>query len=217
MLPLVLLLDIDGTILGDATQHACALEMCDLMGWPRKRVQEDLVSKRDVLLRPHFAHFMKTLAGSSVECFVYTAASPAWAQVATRAIEQCTGIKLNRPVFNRRHCVVTELGLFKSIDRVLPLVYNALKHRYILSNVSQLRDKVLLIDNNRTIYPYWDQRIMVCPSFVSAAPCDLLHLLTSTDHPKLASILAKYRLNSKVSTDAHDIFWWKLAHILSQR
>lgn len=206
--PIIFLLDMDGTIVGDATLQLCQADINKALGVPFKFNVTGLV-------RPHLESFLKTMKGESAEFFVYTAADPAWAACVIQAVEKDIGFKFNRPIFARPACIKTTNGYKKSISKVLPRVRTALKKRYALA---ELERRVVLVDNNKTIVPEHDSRFIMCPTYDAFSPRDVLakleHAAISEHHDKISATLHKYGFIPKHTyrNDA-EFLWSYYAHL----
>jgi hypothetical protein len=187
--PPVFLLDMDGTFIGDATHQLCQSEVYKAVGITYKH-------NIDSLVRPHFESFVKGLMNEcNAEFFVYTAADPTWALGVIRAVEKSIGFKFNRPIFARNDCTKTPSGYKKSIPRVLPKVYATLRRRYKVT-LADLDRNIVLLDNNKTIFPEDDNRFMLCPTYDAFTPRDVLTkvepAVVAQHHTTISAILFKY-------------------------
>lgn len=151
MIPYVIFLDLDGTIVGDVSDH--------LNDWLiDKKVRE--ISGRSAhtnfskhlkwslengLMRPHFSEFMHTVFSQhGIEVFIATMSTKDWATVMIKNIEYVVGKKFSRPIFSRE---TFETGR-KSLTVMRPHVFAVLKKKYAeLKHPDQLNGRMLLIDN----------------------------------------------------------------------
>jgi hypothetical protein len=220
--PLVVLLDLDGTLVGKVSSVLCEyqlLQQLSLLSGPgirrpasapaasapasaavqtvQERVLRDaIVSRlRYGIIRPNVLRFCKEV-GPRVELFVYTASDAAWANFFVPCVEAALGIKFNRPIFTRDQC---SRDMRKSIDRLLPQISRSLRRRYPAAAAS-LRDRVLLVDNTPDVMaaPVEASRVVVCPTYGYSYNYDVLrHVpvdLLHTGFERIAPMLERYGL-----------------------
>lgn len=133
--PRVLLLDIDGTVIGRIASAVCEHTILTMSAarsiddvvvvTPSARkaaervMRASLVSRlRHGIIRPGFDEFCRQATattanaattatlGAPIELFVYTAAEDRWATFIVSCIESAIGVRFNRPLFTRRDCIV---------------------------------------------------------------------------------------------------------------
>ena len=184
---LIVLLDLDGTMVGSVT---CAAAEHDLLrsvsqkdGPARIRAaRSDLIARmRFGIIRPGLQAFCRQAdAAHGVELFVYTASDDAWAAHIVPCVEAALGVRFNRPVLSRRHCVQHRT---KSLARVAPVLARGLRGRYpglAALKGAALRDAVVrravLVDNTPGILgdPAEHGRLIVCPTYAYAYVYDVL-------------------------------------------
>lgn len=171
-LPLVLLIDLDGTTVGPIDHmimeydlHKRASDHKTLKPAIRRQMVERL---QQGVLRPHFGEFAR---GCPCEMFVYTAGTPEWASFIVPCIEMASSIertpfRFNRPIFARDQCFLAGDGQYrKSIEKVRPKIYRALRSRYpALTSPRLLKDRVLLIDNTPGVLVE-SSYMLLCPTY----------------------------------------------------
>lgn len=171
----VILLDIDGTILGDVSwlvyEHSAIYEYNRLTSGPRIRPMASYTHAdlEGGLIRPYFEFFIKTLKRrySEVEFFIYTASEPAWAEHIVTKLENVINFKFNRPLFTRSQCRITSTGQFvKSLDVVQAAIVRRLKHAPIRS--------IILIDNTPEVLLQHRQHQVLCPTYDFKLCLDML-------------------------------------------
>ena len=206
--PLILLLDMDGTLIGDTTLQVCRNEIGRLIKRKCRTLDDELSSG---ILRPHFESFVKTIKTryQNIEIYIYTAADRQWANVMINCIECCLGMKFNRPLFCREHCIIENGTVIKSTSRILPIIYKKLKGKYNLKVQDALYKQVVLIDNSYVIISNERHKFIKCPSYEYFSPCDVISGLSDLDIDShiggITSILSKYKLISGEQTEA-----WKV-------
>lgn len=211
-MPKVVLLDIDGTLVGRVSSAACEIELLRSTGGatgPRLRAaRADLIARlRYGIIRPHVDAFCRQAAASrDVELFIYTASEDRWAAHLVPCIEAALGVRFNRPILSRKNCVrgcagSPAEGCQKSISKVLPLLAKALRKKYpSVRGPEDLRNRVVLVDNTHNVLadPHERARLIVCPTYNYNYTFDVLsHLDVNAlhrSHGKIAPILSSYGL-----------------------
>ena len=180
--PLVVLLDLDGTLAGRVTSVLCEYDVYKSMGKPRgmpKHVRDSIVSRlRYGIIRPYVIDFCRGVAdmGAGIELFVFTASENTWANFFIPCMESALGVRFNRPIFTRNHCIINQIpmpsgggglpegrkkksdasvpmfmggvSVLKSISKLRPLIVRSLRGRYPgVRSPEDLVDRVILVDN----------------------------------------------------------------------
>lgn len=177
--PIVIVLDIDGTIVGDITYQVCEWELLHSVQ-PSKLKAFKQTLMRDLangLIRPHFADFATSLRSyhENVELFIYTASDDKWAQFLIPCIEQVTGIAINRPIFSRKHCIPTGGSINKSLNDIAPTIHSRLKKKYgaDLPPMKLMMRSMCIIDNNNVLTDA-QHKCVLCPTYSYIHPYDVL-------------------------------------------
>ena len=205
-LPLVVMLDLDGTMVGRVGSLLCEYDLHTSARAPgggktrgRKRavpksVRDSIVARLGWgVIRPHLVRFCKGV-GPGVELFVYTASDATWASFIVPCVEASLGVRFNRPIFTRKDCVTSHaaLGFRKSIEALKPALVRSLRSRYpALRTPADLRDRVLLVDNTPQVMadPRESARIVACPTYDYQCNYDVLsHIDVGTLHNEYRSI-----------------------------
>lgn len=166
--PLVILLDIDGTLLGDISPQVIMYELGNrLKGQTRlpftgKHIEDRLQSG---VVRPYFKSFIKDLQEYGVEFFIYTASEKKWAEYIIKLIEKSNGVKFNRPLFTRDNCDTVNGEVQKSIQRVLPQVVKTLKKKYPGVTQGSLRNMVMAVDNTQVYNASESKFLLHCKTY----------------------------------------------------
>ena len=129
LLPLVMLLDMDGTLVGKVGSVLCEYDLHRTLGAAaapasaaasarpktasvasptvHKGLRDAIVARlRYGIIRPHVLEFCRgATAIPGVELYVYTASEAWWAAFFVPCIEAALGVRFNRPIFSRDHCV----------------------------------------------------------------------------------------------------------------
>lgn len=202
--PLVILLDLDGTVLGDITPQVIVYEMleeckkvhgCKVGG---KLPSHDLSTKlTSGVVRPNFDRFFNDITRKGMEVFVYTASEKKWAEHIVKQIEKTYDLKFNRPIFTRNHCMFIDKDYKKSIRTVRTSIVRTLNKKYHAHwTEDSLRDHVLIIDN-RPVYSTTDLKYMVqCPTYTYAIPENIPSIITPKVYDQFSKqvhgVLQKY-------------------------
>lgn len=165
--PLVLFVDIDGTLIGDVTPQVCEWELI-MTHDPSKlpMFRNHLIEVLRVgLLRPNIADFLSSLRDKRIEFFIFTASDTHWANFLVPCIEKVIDFKFNRPIFTRSQCISANMDLNKSLDKVLPTVTKKLKLKYSGVSEKALKQRIAIIDNNNVLIQSEMQRCINCPTY----------------------------------------------------
>lgn len=167
--PVVFLIDLDGTIQGNVHPQVVEYELIRKFNMmTNSKVKYNLRNLHtDIsrgLIRPHFKNAMLNIKKkhAHVEFFVYTASSDTWANFLLPNIIKVVFNKrnpINKPFLTRSHCVLD--GRMKSIEKVKPIVANALRSRYPDATFKH----IFLIDNNIVLQEKELNRLIYCPSY----------------------------------------------------
>lgn len=204
--PRVLLLDIDGTLVGKVNAAVCEYELTRIATGGKKKkngsgqdntknngagttsckaAKDALVCRlRYGIIRPHVLAFCKhmQLTAENTELFIYTASDCEWAAFFVPCIEAALGVKFNRPVFSRKHCINiapsgdSQPDYRKSIAKVAPAIYGRLRKKHGLKSVYDLNDSIVLIDNTPGVMldTAENSKLVVCPTYAYTYWYDVL-------------------------------------------
>lgn len=176
-LPIVFVLDWDGTIAGkvefqsQAFSLAQSLKKQGIRPKPLPSVLQSF-SPKSKLIRPGLASFMhameKFYQSQDVYFFIYTASEKSWATYEINLVEKQFGIRFMRPIFTREDCVVDQGGQYrKSLTKVFPRICRALAKTRALSTNEKtylLENNLILIDNN-AVYTDRPDKLLLCPDY----------------------------------------------------
>jgi hypothetical protein len=202
--PLVIIIDLDGTIIGDISPQIMTFELFKSLkssGYKFSYDMSDLRTKlKSGLVRPYFDSFIKTLSSSlPVEFFVYTASEKNWAEIVIKNIESSYDFKFNRPIFARQYCLYSEKDreYKKSISLIRPNIIKFLKKKYGVSFTKQDLEKNTLIVDNNNVYHQNDQKhLLLCPTYNYRVPENLVSMIKPDTYRKyhqlINSSLKKY-------------------------
>lgn len=166
----VLLLDIDGTMVGDVHYQVCQYDVSNAIT-QHSQIKMNVIdyqhqlqlALKEGLLHPDLKMFLNNHK-KSFRYFVYTASERDWAITLVSCIEKVLGIRFKRPLFTRNDCFGDDLT--KNIDSVRERVKATIENGR--QNV-RVRN-IFLIDNNKTLNrqkkmlihcPSYDRRVLV--------------------------------------------------------
>ena len=184
----IVILDLDLTLIGVGTVALCYYLICHDMDVENKtksfteQAKHDIVGAlRNGLCRPFLDIFIRNMqeAYPDVEFFVYTASKDPWATLMVECVEECYGIKFNRPIFSRtQHTIFGIKVLALIIDDIQTVLQ--LKHKQHVS-IDCVYNQIIVIDDN--IRAFDDEndirRVIVCPKYDKFAMMDIPSLLPS--------------------------------------
>jgi hypothetical protein len=163
--PLVFIIDIDGTIIGNIINQLIIYEF----KYDHINIHysfKELFDRFDKgLIRPYFDTFIKNTKRRlpHSEFFFYTASEDRWGLFIANAIEKYYNIRFNRPIFTRKYCFSTGSDFKKSLKHITPHLKRTLQKKY--GKNLDLTNRVLLIDN-RQVYQSSDQTsLLICPTY----------------------------------------------------
>lgn len=191
-IPLIIIIDLDGTIIGDISPQIMTFDLVKnfkLAGYKFTHDIADLRSKlKSGLVRPYFSTFMTNLAKSiPVEFFVYTASEKSWAELVIKNIEATHNIKFNRPIFARQYCVYSEKDreYKKSLSLIRPSIIKFLKRKYHVSFTKHdLQKNIMIIDNSNVYHSNDQQNLLLCPTYNYRVPENVLTFIKEDQYKK---------------------------------
>lgn len=196
MLPRVILIDLDGTLIGKVNCLVCEYDLAHALDKKKvKAVRDAVISRlRYGIIRPHFHAFCKyvqqTVDREGYELFVYTASEAKWASFLVPCIEAALNVKFNRPLFTRNNCIGPECK--KSVAKIMPTIFSRLRKRYpAMTHVRDLYPRVILVDNTPTVLGQDDAfRLVHSPTYAYNYVYDVLARLdVDTVHRRFAHII----------------------------
>ncbi len=203
-LPLIIVIDLDGTIIGDITPQIMTYELVKnfkLAGYKFTHDLVDLRSKlKNGLVRPYFEAFISSISKNiPVEFFIYTASEKSWAELVIRNIELTYNIKFNRPIFARQYCVYSEKDreYKKSLSLIRPSILKFLKRKYHISYTKHDLEKSIMIIDNTNVYHSNDQKhLIMCPTYNYKVPENIVSFIKHDQYKKhhliINNSLSKY-------------------------
>jgi hydroxymethylpyrimidine pyrophosphatase-like HAD family hydrolase len=183
--PLIIFLDLDGTIIGPIDNQIAEWEIVNQLnksikkfGIHHKQIPYNVKSLRTNLkkniIRPGFKKFLNSFSKKDVQFFIYTASTYDWATFIVKNIEEALGIKMNRPIFARNSCIEESPQMYiKSLKKVMPKAKKSLSSIYSEEELDNAR--CILIDNNNTLIYDEVDLLYRCSTYNGMAPySDLL-------------------------------------------
>lgn len=171
-IPLVVLLDIDGTLIGDITPQVIMYELKQRakLSYNNKSLQEKLKSG---IIRPNFKMFFNDLKEHGVEFFIYTSSEKKWAEHIVKQIEVTCDVKFNRPIFARNYCHMVNGDYKKSISTVKGAIVKTLKKKYNNITANSLKNMIMAIDNNMVYEGNDKKNLLLCDTYNFQMPENL--------------------------------------------
>lgn len=209
--PLIIIIDLDGTIIGDITPQIMTFDLAKnfkMAGYKFTHDLADLRSKlKNGLVRPYFDAFLLGVSKSiPVEFFIYTASEKSWAELVIKNIELTYNIKFNRPIFARQYCVFSEKDreYKKSLSLIRPSILKFLKRKYHVSYTKQDLEKSTMIIDNSNVYHTNDQKhLLLCPTYNFKIPENVVSFIKQEQYKKhyliINNSLSKYLSLSNTS------------------
>lgn len=204
--PMIFVLDLDGTIIGDCT-YQVMLHNIDEISKKHKvkcsanNIMTDSYSTDSKLIRPFFKYFITNIKkyNPNSHFFVYTASEKTWAQKEINMIEKTHSIKFNRPLFTREDCIIDSFGQYKkSVKKILPRIAKSVKSKQNGIN----KNNILIIDNNAVFIDYLTNFIL-CPTYDCLHFCNIWDKI-SKEHMKIEE-MQKF-VNNLISTNKACIY-----------
>ena len=199
--PLIIIIDLDGTIIGDITPQLIAYEISRELKFMHKFSTKDFQYKlQHGIIRPGFKSFIKNVKRSqpNIEFFIYTASEKTWANFVIKQIETALHIKFNRPIFNRDDCILDDSHneYQKCIKQITPRLFTSVHKKYPILKKDDLLKRVLIIDNN-SVYRMSDEpSLVLCSTYDYKHPENMILYLTRHDYEqqyhRIHHIFGKY-------------------------
>lgn len=178
------LLDLDGTIIGDVSAAVCEFEILSTHCPDKVKLFKTFLLaqlKSTGIIRPGFASFMRAMRKRDIDVFIYTASESKWATFLIALIEQAVGVSFARPLFTRTQCRYMNGSYVKPCKAVLNSMCTSMKRRGNtgIFTGTDLANRVLYVDNNDVIYkdcPHAPE-LVLCPTYDFRLDHDVLRLV----------------------------------------
>lgn len=188
VVPNILILDLDNTIIGSSIYH---IYYNDLKGFLLNLSSKNKIKmkmedhnklknknlKYDDIMRPGFVDFIKFIKDDipNSEVFIYSAATLNYITSYIEYIEKTHRIKVNRPFFNRNQTLVEsnsekqEIDFKKSLNIVVGKIKSLLSKKYPdlkkINMITLLINNVMFIDNRNDVLVDNEENLLVCPDY----------------------------------------------------
>lgn len=152
-MPLVFIIDLDGTIIGDCIYQCELYKIYMILAKLGIKIKinellEESYTEKSKLIRPYFTYFLQTITKNFPDShfYIYTASEKKWGVKEIEIIEKNIGFKFDRPIFTRQECSIIQtpkkMEYRKSID--------AIKKRIKVKNPNFIiiDDKDVYLDNS---------------------------------------------------------------------
>jgi hypothetical protein len=163
--PLVFILDVDGTIIGNISPQITIYEMKkDKINI--KYALKDLWERFDHgLLRPYFDSFLKITKKNipNAEFFIYTSSDDQWGAFIVSAFEKYCSFRFNRPLLTRKNCYLMDNQVRKSLKSVTPVIKRSLQKKY--GKNIDLTNRIMIIDNCSVYQSSECAYVLKCPTY----------------------------------------------------
>jgi hypothetical protein len=170
--PMIVIIDLDGTIIGDITPQIISYELTNALKKVNVKNPFDIgefrAKLKNGLMRPYFATFIRGLKANypTIEFFIYTASEKTWAEFVIKNIEKVLGIKFNRPIMSRNYCLNQDKEYKKGLQYISPTLIKCLKKTYkIQFTKNDLLRNLLIIDNNNVYQAEEQKHLLICPTY----------------------------------------------------
>jgi len=176
--PIIFILDLDGTIIGDCLYQLLLSNLDSTLRSNGLKLKKNTIlstcyESSSKLIRPYFIYFINTMKKHFQNCqfYIYTASEKTWANKEISMIEKNNDIQFNRPIFTRSDCIMNSDGQYvKSVKKILPKIEKNNKGKQV--NI----ENILVIDNNPVFIDYISNFIL-CPTYDFLHFCDLWQII----------------------------------------
>lgn len=180
-IPFIIILDLDGTVIGDITLLDNYFELYRLASQlaRSKKIKCEIPAldfgqffSENQIIRPGFQEFIRDLP-SNTEIFFYTCSTNDWAYQIIPQIEKHLNIRSNRPIFSREDACINHMyapptKYIKSLVMLIPEIVKSLSKKYpAISRASEtsLREHIVLIDDMKDNIIESSSRQIVCKPY----------------------------------------------------
>lgn len=200
--PLYIVIDVDGTLIGDVTPQVCEWEL--IKTYDSKRIKQFKTSfceiLRNGLLRPGFTTFVDHLRMNHADSqlFIYTSSERQWANFIVPCIEYVTGVTFVKPIFTRSHCIKVGNEYKKSLDKIAPIIYEKSNSK---KSLADMLSSLILIDNTNVILKQEEKSIVLCPTYKYVHLRDVTRLLDADilnkQYQSMMTVMESYNMFPK--------------------
>lgn len=213
-LPLIVVLDWDGTIAGNVEYQANKHFLNSLLKKRGYKAKDDgnKISKAFIpnqkLIRNGFSDFINNLTNiynSNVYFFIYTASEATWANKEIKWVEESHNLKFQRPIFTRNDCLKDYNGIYrKSLNNIFPRIIRCINKNRLEKltkyEKQKLFDNNILIIDNSLVFDDNQNKLLVCPDYNYTIFEDILEdfPLNSLKNVKINNYVSNLINNDKV-------------------
>lgn len=214
MKPIIYILDIDGTIIGDITHQVMVYDIINSIKASNPKFNHNIKdfqqTLRDGMIRPYFSDFIKQISyhQPNAEFFIYTASQTKWAEFLVKNIEKALSIKINRPLFTRKDCMYINGELQKSTHKIINKIKGTLRKKYNNIPINEMisSNNIIIVDNNRVFPGAFDnQRLIQCPTYSFKIPENLpatfSKSLFESNYKHFYEIFQRYNINIPITSN----------------
>lgn len=238
-LPFILVLDIDGTIIGPVESlinhfniHSLAKQL-EGSGIIRSKVEPlDFKNLFDnyPFIRKGFKEFIQALP-KNVEIFFYTAGSKIWANEISIQLAKYSGMRCPMVFSREEYCIdhysAPPNKYLKSINLILPVIIHSISSKYPKLTIDDLKDRVILVDDIKQNLIDNNNRQVVCPRYwENKRSCffDITHGIPkdALDYPAISGMIKRLYIdfyynnsNNITLTPINDMFGNPISHVIT--
>ena len=177
MLPLIIILDWDGTIAGKVDYQSYKHTLQEFyknngLKFPNKSHSQcpKAFTPQSNLIRKGFSSFIKDLKvhyNDNIYFFIYTASERKWANKEIQWVEDAHELKFQRPLFTSDDCISNGDGSYsKSILKIYPRILRSIgKHNLSKAEKEEVLHKRLMIIDNNAVYNDMESNLLLCPDY----------------------------------------------------
>lgn len=183
--PLIVVFDIDGTLIGNTDFFRCFLTIMDEIGIVYDINNHFIKHLKRGLCRPFIKDFIEKIRiyknFEFVEFFIYTASNSERAYFIINCIEKAFNISFNKPIFTYNH---TDHGK-KSIKNIKKELLKFLIDKYNIYTIeSTLRHMLVIFDDNpRVFFDKKDkQHVIIVPKYSRLYFEDIMYLVNKDNY-----------------------------------
>lgn len=208
--PLVFIIDLDNTIIGDISPQITEYFLIKSINNKLRKINKKTISYKTALLeddlksyliRPNFNKFVRNVNKyDNIELFIYTASRKDWANYIIKRIEKVLKFKFNKPIFTRDDLVIVNKHYKKSIEKIKPRIIKSLKNKYYINDIKYL----VLIDNLKNVLI--EKNLLIkCPSYHYRHQINYLRMIPENIIKKYY-IIIEDKLDIKHSSNLYEFF-----------
>ncbi len=212
-LPLIIILDLDGTIIGDITPQVLLYELIKILKRNisiKFNIEEFKYKLMNGIVRPYFKKCLKELSKHNIEFFVYTASEKVWAEFVIKNIEESLDISINRPIFTRKDCKFVNNDYLKSTNFIKKKIVKSLsKKKNFKYSIEDFNNRILIIDNRDVFDKIDKNKLIICDTYNYKKEENIFSYINRELYEKynklIYILLKKHGYNLKYTTNYEDM------------